>query len=678
MARDHTSGTLRGRRSRPEELSIIERLRDIPGLVGSLLAVAVLGAPGVAQADPSASVDVRGFEATTHPEGLTRLEPTSTPGSGEWNVGAFTSYAYRPVVAPITPASPSYVALRNQLALDVVGSIGVTDWFGLGLVAPAILYQRGDRPPPGSQFQRPSEFLLGNLALDLRLQLLKPGSFGGLGLGALARVALPTGPEHSLAAEDQVRTEVRLLAELGVLGSSLRGTAGVRLRAENRSFAERAFGDDLPWGFGIVLKPQTFGLDDAGNYLFSIDAHGAVALTPSAGSKFASPMTLALGARRTFGDAHAMLGVELPLDSAAGVPSVRAMLGVGWAPRVHDVDADGIPDDKDQCEELAEDRDGFEDADGCPDFDNDGDGVPDSDDKCPHELEDQDGFQDEDGCPDPDNDHDGILDAKDACPNEAGVADADPKLNGCPFRDADGDGIVDARDRCPQRPEDHDGFQDEDGCPEYDNDRDGIHDRDDACPNVPGPRRSDPELNGCPSPDRDGDTFDDAVDRCPDARETFDGVDDEDGCPDTPDKPPARTPLAALESARGAGRPRFVLKLRTPLGFTPEGALAPKSEGVTRAVAALLNENPEMVLMVAVRPAGAKPEAEQAALTRAFTLVDALRSYTHRDEAAEVIGWKAVAKLPGATLPSGLGFLVLAPLPPPPAPSAPALPKEPR
>jgi hypothetical protein len=249
---------------------------------------------------------------------------------------------------------------------------------------------------------------------------------------------------------------------------------------------------------------------------------------------------------------------------------------------------------------------------------------------------------------------------------------------GCRFLDVDGDGIVDERDLCALRADDRDGFEDDDGCPDYDNDRDGIHDGEDACPNVPGARRSDPELNGCPSPDRDGDTFDDAVDRCPDARETFDGIEDGDGCPDVAAKPPARAPLAALEPTRGAGRPRFVLKLRTPLAFSPDGALSPAAEGATRAVATLLNENPEMVLMVAVRPASSKPAAEQAALTRAFTLVDALRSYTHRDEAAEVIGWKAVAKLPGATLPSGLGFLVLAPLPPPPAPSTPPLPKEPR
>ncbi|HTQ03867.1 MAG TPA: thrombospondin type 3 repeat-containing protein [Polyangiaceae bacterium] len=655
-------------------------MRDVtPGLAGLLLAAVAGALPGVARADPAPSMDLRGFEPTTHPEGLTRVEPTSTPGPGEWNVGAFTSYAYRPVVAPKTLESPGFVAVRNQLALDLVGGIGIADRFGVGLTLPAILFQNGEKPPAASQASPPPTAALGNAALEARGQLLKPGSFGGLGLGALFHFELPTGPKHSYVAEDETRTELRLLSELGVLGSSLRGTIGVRVRAESRTFAGHAFEDDMPWGFGIVLKPQTFGLDDAGNYALAIDAHGALALSPPVAEKIASPMALAIGARRAFGDAHAMLGVELPLDDAPGAPRVRAILGVGWAPRVHDADGDGIEDSKDQCEELPEDRDGFEDSDGCPDFDNDGDGVPDADDKCPHELEDQDGFQDEDGCPDPDDDHDGILDAVDACPREAGVADPDPKLNGCPFRDADHDGIADARDRCPHRAEDRDGFQDEDGCPDFDNDRDGVRDSEDACPNVAGPRRSDPTLNGCPSPDRDGDTFDDAVDACPDAAETFDGVSDEDGCPDAPDKPPARQPLAALEPAKGPGRPRFVLKLRAPIAFGADGELAPKSEGETRAIASLLNANPDMVLMVAVRPASAKPEAEQAALTRAFTLVGALRAYTHRDEAAEVIGWKALSKLPGATLPSGLGFLVLAPLPPPAPGTTPpvALPKEP-
>ena len=49
-----------------------------------------------------------------------------------------------------------------------------------------------------------------------------------------------------------------------------------------------------------------------------------------------------------------------------------------------DTDGDGILDDVDKCPDQPEDFDGFQDDDGCPDFDNDSDGVPDSVDNCPN------------------------------------------------------------------------------------------------------------------------------------------------------------------------------------------------------------------------------------------------------------------------------------------------------
>ncbi len=86
------------------------------------------------------------------------------------------------------------------------------------------------------------------------------------------------------------------------------------------------------------------------------------------------------------------------------------------------------PTRSNKCPNEPEDKDGFEDEDGCPDLDNDQDGIPDALDKCPNEPEDKDGFEDEDGCPDPDNDQDGIPDVIDKCPNEPGP----PEENGCP------------------------------------------------------------------------------------------------------------------------------------------------------------------------------------------------------------------------------------------------------
>ncbi|MFZ5471367.1 MAG: OmpA family protein [Myxococcota bacterium] len=216
-----------------------------------------------------------------------------------------------------------------------------------------------------------------------------------------------------------------------------------------------------------------------------------------------------------------------------------------------DADGDGIFDKDDRCPNEPEDKDGFQDEDGCPEVDNDQDGVLDGNDKCPllpgplsnqgcpeeapkdrdgdgipdpldrciDQPEDKDGFQDEDGCPEPDNDNDGLLDGADKCPNEPGPIQS----LGCPVKDRDGDGIHDDTDRCPDEPEDKDGFQDTDGCPDLDNDNDGLPDGSDECPNEAGP----PENKGCPDKDRDGDGIVDRLDKCPDEP----GVKEEDGCP---------------------------------------------------------------------------------------------------------------------------------------------------
>jgi len=122
-----------------------------------------------------------------------------------------------------------------------------------------------------------------------------------------------------------------------------------------------------------------------------------------------------------------------------------------------DTDRDGVPDDVDLCPLVAEDIDGVDDRDGCPEFpagydgnappadlaaaerpgsarDTDADGVADAVDACPHEAEDKDGFEDGDGCPDLDNDKDRILDADDKCPNEPETYNARDDDDGCPDR----------------------------------------------------------------------------------------------------------------------------------------------------------------------------------------------------------------------------------------------------
>jgi OOP family OmpA-OmpF porin len=67
---------------------------------------------------------------------------------------------------------------------------------------------------------------------------------------------------------------------------------------------------------------------------------------------------------------------------------------------IGDQDGDRIRDDADQCPTRAEDRDGFDDRDGCPDLDDDADGIVDTVDQCVRDAETRNGWEDDDGCPD--------------------------------------------------------------------------------------------------------------------------------------------------------------------------------------------------------------------------------------------------------------------------------------
>jgi outer membrane protein OmpA-like peptidoglycan-associated protein len=128
-----------------------------------------------------------------------------------------------------------------------------------------------------------------------------------------------------------------------------------------------------------------------------------------------------------------------------------------------DDDADGILDGPDVCPGEPETLNGHLDADGCPDatdawppvaasgtpaeaqaplalpppaVDSEGDGLLDVEDRCPAAAEDADGFEDADGCPEADNDRDGLADAADACPLEAEVINGVKDEDGCPDKGA--------------------------------------------------------------------------------------------------------------------------------------------------------------------------------------------------------------------------------------------------
>ena len=152
-------------------------------------------------------------------------------------------------------------------------------------------------------------------------------------------------------------------------------------------------------------------------------------LTPLA---FASDL-LSLGDETGYGgpDFQALAGLYINLSPRKEKLVVQEKVVVKEAPNP-DPDRDGVVGAADRCPDVAEDKDGFEDEDGCPDNDNDKDGIPDAQDKCPLKAESMNGIDDDDGCPEEDTDGDGILGSRDQCPNEPETKNGYKDSDGCP------------------------------------------------------------------------------------------------------------------------------------------------------------------------------------------------------------------------------------------------------
>jgi OmpA-OmpF porin, OOP family len=293
---------------------------------------------------------------------------------------------------------------------------------------------------------------LGDIRLQPRAFLLLPEEFP-VGVALSAEVRLPTGDAHSFLGERGVLVAPRLAVERALGPVRLMGNLGMRLR-RHAQYLNLYVGNEVTLGGGAVVS-----LPDMGR-LTDVKAIAEMHLATPTSAPFnfrqadslKTPWGVLGGVRARV---HEAWGVELnvgrgmTLGGGFGREDFRFLLALRYDEVFLDADGDGIHDKRDRCPFEAEDYDGFEDSDGCPDPDNDGDGIPDS---------------------------------QDACPNAAGP----PEYNGCP--DSDGDGVPDGQDLCPDKP----GPKGYDGCP--DSDGDDVPDNFDECPNEPGPATT----NGCP------------------------------------------------------------------------------------------------------------------------------------------------------------------------------------
>lgn len=297
-----------------------------------------------------------------------------------------------------------------------------------------------------------------------RVQILRQSEWIQLlALAAVLEVRLPIGDKQAFLSDRGFVFAPRLAVEREFGPVRVLANLGWRLRTAPGQYLNLFVGQEFTFGVGGLLK-----LADAAAFRdntliadFNLATPAEAPFTFRDADSLKTPLELTVGARTTLGE-HWQ--VQLALSKGLGAPGYgrelfRITLGLGW---VHHALAD-----------------------------RDGDGIPDVNDGCPDDPEDKDGYQDEDGCPEPggeDRDHDGVPDQLDVCPDVPGTMQ-----NGCPepVLDRDGDGVPDAVDQCPDTP----GPAALDGCPDRDGDQ--IADVVDKCPDEPGP----PEREGCPPPE---------------------------------------------------------------------------------------------------------------------------------------------------------------------------------
>jgi hypothetical protein len=473
---------------------------------GALFAVAVLGFASSASAQESVGKEfsAQRFDPAAGPRNFFSTRGARTDGEMAWSAGVNINYGYTPLkVESCISATASCAGglqqqtlrvIENMVQADVMGSLTPIPRLQVGLRVP-VGWAKGNGINDIGQAAPVSKVGMPDPELEVKYRIygeIKDPVVAGVAIYGTAPTGHLTAP-HAYMGDETPSGGIRAIFDGNAGPLQFGANLGGVLRGEG-SLGDSKVGSEMRYSAAVAYRPSPL-------IRVLVDGFGSTRFTTTAGE---NALELDGGGQLTpIGSSFMFqLGAGVGAIQGFGVPVVRAFLGGAYVFEKRDRDNDGIDDNVDQCPTVAEDRDGYEDSDGCPDPDNDLDGIPDVADKCPNQAEDMDGFEDTDGCPDPDNDKDGIPDVSDRCPNQPETKNGFEDQDGCPDQpDRDHDGVPDDKDQCPDDPEDTDGFEDTDGCPDPDNDKDGIPDDKDECVDEP---------------------------------ETFNHFEDEDGCPDDP------------------------------------------------------------------------------------------------------------------------------------------------
>jgi outer membrane protein OmpA-like peptidoglycan-associated protein len=434
--------------------------------------------------DPGETVDIELYRPYSDAYGYMHAPSAATLGHLQLGAGLFINYANDPLVlvyedqrypppTAVVSGDNGEGVIDDRVTANVHVGMGLSRYFSLTLDAPLILWQDGYQLTNIDNPDSPPTQLISSAVGDVRLQpklVAIDRDRLPLGLAIQVPISFPTGNGGSFLGEGGYALTPMMVMEFSdkpirsrqyIFRASVHG--GYHVRPADK-LADLEVKNAAIYGIAFGLHP-TKVLELTGEF------HGAV-WGPIASQQPAEALG---GLKFLVGDyVNINVGGGMGVLPGIGAPDWRVLGGVSLAPSFdpnsRDSDKDGIVDALDRCPKDPEDKDGWQDDDGCPDLDNDKDGLNDNVDRCPDNAEDLDGFEDDDGCPDVDNDKDNIMDIADRCPNQPETANGYMDEDGCPDEapvdDTDGDGYKDDVDRCPYDAENFNGFEDEDGCPD--------------------------------------------------------------------------------------------------------------------------------------------------------------------------------------------------------------------
>ncbi|RKG70523.1 OmpA family protein [Corallococcus sp. CA054B] len=378
-------------------------------LLPLLLALALSTA---AHAAPDPRFNIQVFRPSGAPQDLVMVTQSRPLSHLSVSAGPYFSYSLNPLsLVPKDGDLGSISLVGNRLQLDVMATVGLFDWFEVGVDMPLVLLQGGQNLEVIGTEGPVESFALGDLRLMGKVAI--PGfrrSAEGHGWGAslTLNVSFPTGVQEAFAGDGELTWAPGLVLDYRFESGILLAFNGGFWKRPDVIFSGVQLGDMAPFGLGTeVPLLRGSGITALGM------VNGAFGLKKAPGQERQIPAELLIGLRW-----YSSLGVTFTFGGGLGCgcslasPNLSFFTSILWVPAKTreweaierfkeppepppppvDPDFDGVIGERDRCPDLA----GPVENSGCPDTDADSDGVVDRIDKCPDVPQ---GKRGRDGCP---------------------------------------------------------------------------------------------------------------------------------------------------------------------------------------------------------------------------------------------------------------------------------------